>query len=823
VQPKWKIHKFGGTSVLNAERYQNVYKILSEKLAPGLKAIVVSAMKGVTDDLIQAVQRARTQQDYKTLLQQVHDRHVKEISKLVSGPQADRLQEVLKQDFQEVSEILRGVWLTKEASESIFARISGLGEVWSAQILNAYLKSKSVKAEWLDARQVLVVKNHHQQVLVDWEKSQVKLNAWVQAHPSCENIVITGFVAALEDGSVTTLGRNGSDYSASIFGALLNCDEIFIWTDVDGVLSADPQQIPEAIVLSEMSYNEVTELAYFGAKVVHPSTMTPAVEKNIPIWIKNTFNPDFHGTKICRDSRSDGAVKGFSTIHHMALLNMEGTGMIGIPGVAERVFGALRNARVNVVLISQASSEQSICVAVTEEQAGRARAALEESFAIEIQKGIIKPIQVTQEVSILAAVGDNMAHSPGISGRLFTALGQCGVNVRAIAQGSSERNISVVIDSKDAVKALRTVHSSFILPHQVISIGLIGPGLIGKTFLQQLHENRLELRDQRKVDFQVRAIADSKKMYLSEGEIPLDRWQELLKAHGEPIDFKKFAEHIHPSHIPHALIVESTASSALVPFYEQWLTQGIHIISPNKQANTASMQDYRRLRATAQKARRHFLYSTNVGAGLPVIQTLRDLSNTGDKIFVIQGILSGTLSFIFNQFDGRQPFSQIVQQAKTNGFTEPDPREDLSGQDVVRKIVILAREAGLQMEVSDVRCESLVPENLRSISREEFMSRIAEMDQAMDQKIKLAQSKNQILRFVATLNTDGKASVGLESLDASHVFSKASGTDNVVLFQTRRYFKQALVIQGPGAGPEVTAAGVFADLLRLSQYLGSVT
>jgi len=820
---KWKVHKFGGTSVLSAERYKGVYQIVMNRLAPGPKAIVVSAMKGVTDDLLKVVDLAKNQTDYHGLLAQIAERHRTEIRALLGLEKTAEhpLLATVERNFKELEEILRSVWLVRNASERIVDLISGMGEVWSAQILNAYFAKQGQRSTWLDAREVLVIQASGGRVVVDWQRSREKFSRWLAANPF-ELIVVTGFVASTAEGAITTLGRNGSDYSGSIFGALFDCDEVFIWTDVDGVMSADPRLVPEAMVLSEMSYSEVSELAYFGAKVVHPSTMAPAIEKQIPIWIKNTFNPGFPGTKIHKDAKSDRAVKGFSTIDKMALLNVEGTGMVGIPGVAERLFGALRGAGVNVVLISQASSEHSICLAVAENQADAARRAVSQAFTHEIQSSQIENIQVTSDVSVLAAVGDNMAHSPGIAGKFFTALGHSGVNVRAIAQGSSERNISAVIDTQDAVRALRTVHSSFVLPHMSISIGLIGPGLIGSTFLRQLDKQRDELRASRKVDVQVRAIANSKKMLLAEKDIPLAKWREEFESKAEPLDLARLAAHVRPSHLPHAVLIDATASSELAPLYPEWLASGLHIISPNKKANTGSMKDYRLIRESAKKSGRHFLYSTNVGAGLPIIQTLRDLRATGDVLRMVQGIFSGTLSYIFNQYDGARPFSEIVGEAREKGYTEPDPREDLSGQDVVRKLVILAREAGFATEVNEVEVESLVPPALRASSKEEFMRRLPEMDLSMAERFADARAAGQVLRYVGSIDRDGRARVGLETLPASHAFAHVTGTDNIVLFKTDRYLQQPLVVRGPGAGPEVTAAGVFADLLRLSQYLGAL-
>lgn len=817
----WKTHKFGGTSVLNAERYRNVAKILEENVPASKKAIVVSAMKGVTDDLLGAVEAARQRApDWRTRLQSIRARHERESTDLLAGDIRAAFHSVLARDFSDLERRLAAVEGAGRADQDIAEYVSGMGEVWSAQLLNAYFRQLGKKTDWLDAREVLVVHPSDKHVVVDWPKSRVRLADWRRRH-DFDLVTVTGFVAATEAGVPTTLGRNGSDYSGSIFGALFECDEVFIWTDVDGVLSADPRLVPEATILDEMSYREVTELAYFGAKVVHPATMAPAIASKATIWVKNTFNPRHPGTRIHLEAKSDRIVKGFSTINDMCLLNIEGTGMVGVPGVAERLFGALRGAGVSVVLISQGSSEQSICLSIPESQSAVAKAAVERAFAAEIAAGLIQEVQVNGAVSILAAVGDNMAHTPGMAGKFFSSLGRSGVNVRAIAQGSSERNISAVIDAKDAMKALRTVHSDFILPHQRLSVGLIGAGLIGGTFLRQLQEQLRDLREKQDLDVQVRAIADSRRMLLAENGIDLTRWKEALAEKAEPLDLRKLAAHINPPHVPHAVIVEATASAALSPLYKEWLAQGLHIISPNKKANTGTMTEYRAIREAARKTNRHFLYSTNVGAGLPILQTLRDLCATGDEIQVVQGIFSGTLSFIFNQYDGTRPFSEIVRAAKEKGYTEPDPREDLSGQDVMRKLMILAREAGISIEAEDVAVESLVPPALQSVPVEEFLRRMDELDAPMAAKLTAARGAQQILRFVGSFDKEGKARVRLEALPAAHSFAHVSGTDNIVLFQTKRYLQQPLVVQGPGAGPEVTAAGVFADLLRLARYLGA--
>lgn len=821
------VHKFGGTSVANADRYVGVVSILEAELKKNpahAQAVVVSAMKGVTDNLITAVEQARqNDKTYLENLRAVKKRHTDAVQALG----LEDLTAVFDKDFGELEEVLRGVWLAKSASEAIVELLSGYGEVWSAQILDSYLRKRGIPSAYIDARSVLVVDSAGKRVVVDWEVSGKKLEQKLKEIPGNTTLAVTGFVASTAAGVPTTLKRNGSDYSASIFGRLLNAPEITIWTDVDGVLSADPRLVPDAIVLEEMSYKEVTELANFGAKVVHPATMEPAIKDQIPVWIRNTFNPTFPGTKIHAGAKSQGAVKGFSAIENMALINMEGTGLVGVSGVAERLFSALRSANISVVMISQASSEHSICIAVAEGDANRAKEAISKAFFAEIHQGALDRVEVTMGRSILAAVGDNMVEQAGVSGRFFSALGKAGVSIDAIAQGASERNISAVIDGALTSRALRAVHSAFYLSPQTIGIGLVGAGLIGKEFLKQLRAEIPTLKSRFGMDIRVLGLMNSKEMCLGakdERGIDPSLWQDFGKPNGpksEKADPVKWLEHLKASHLPHTVMIDATASADLITSYPEWLKAGMHIITPNKKANTQSWASYQNIRDVATAANRRFLYSTNVGAGLPLLQTLRDLCQTGDRLVRLEGVFSGTLSFIFNSFDGSRPFSEIVLEAKTRGYTEPDPRDDLSGMDVARKLVILAREAGSPLELSDIPVESLVPESLRSVSLTDYLSRISEGDAAMDAKVKEAQSKGEVLRYVGAIDEKGRASVKLMRFPRSHAFSSLSGADNSVAFRTARYNHQPLVIQGPGAGPEVTAGGVFADLLRLASALGA--
>ncbi|MBA2245089.1 MAG: bifunctional aspartate kinase/homoserine dehydrogenase I [Gemmatimonadetes bacterium] len=819
---RWVVHKFGGTSLASAERYRRVAAII-EARPERRRAAVVSAMSGVTDALIRAVELASQRDEgYVALLGELEWRHREAAVELLPEEPRERFLARLGQDFADLADVLRASWLLRGHSREVVELVSGHGEVWSAQLLAGLLTAQGRDAVWLDAREVLVVEADATPPAVEWAASADRLATWRTSLPGePEMLVITGFVARTPAGVPTTLGRNGSDYSASIFGALLGANEIHIWTDVDGVMSANPRLVPDAALLEELSYQEAMELAYFGAKVIHPSTMAPAVEHSIPIYIRNTFNPEHPGTRIHLRGASDFAVKGFATIEGVALVNVEGTGMIGVPGTAHRLFGALREIGVSVVMISQASSEHSICFAVPAGTAARVREAIERAFFAERHHGQIQKIEITEECSILAVVGDRMAGHPGVAAKFFGAVGRAGVNIRAIAQGSSERNISVVIDSAETTRALRAVHSGFYLSPQTLSIGLIGPGTVGGVLLDQLGEQAERLKEEFNLDLRVRGILGSSRMLLASREVELRGWREQLERETVAPDLEAFVAHVHADHLPHAVLIDCTAQEHIAARYADWLAGGIHVITPNKKANTGSLADYRRLRSAGREGGAYYLYETTVGAGLPIIQTLRDLIRTGDRVVEIEGILSGTLSYLFNAFDGSRDFSEILLDAKAKGYTEPDPREDLSGTDVARKVVILGREMGLSLELGDVLVDGLVPPELHRGTVAEFLATLPEHDAGMMELLESARQKGQVLRFVGRVDAEGSASVRLRRYPTTHAFARIHLTDNVVQFRTERYHENPLIVQGPGAGPEVTAGGIFADLLRLASYLGA--
>ena len=819
----WVVHKFGGSSVADADCFRRVADII-ESQPPGPQGIVLSACRGVTDALLKLVQLAEQQDEsYRAELAKLRIRHAA-IAETVLRPEVARLFLAgFDRDCHDLEGILHTVRLTRAAARNVSDLIAGYGELWSTKLFHRYFEERGNRpgpVKWIDARTVLVVEWGPLGPAVQWSESHEKLAAAV-GPGFTGTLIITGFVASDRRGVQTTLGRNGSDFSGSIFGALLEAREIHIWTDVDGVLSADPRRVPDATVIDSLSYNEAMELAYFGAKVIHPQTMAPAVGRDIPIRIRNTFAPEKKGTLICAKPESALPVKGITTIENVALINLEGAGMIGVPGTAHRLFGALREEGVNVILISQGSSEHSICCAIPQDQASRAASVVREAFARELKEGQIQNVDIDPDLAILAIVGDGMAGTPGVSAKVFNSLGASNVNVRAIAQGASERNISVVIDGKDATKALRAAHAGFYLSPHTLSIGIIGPGTVGRVLIEQLASQSARLSEKFKVNLRVRGILASKRMVLSDTGIDLSRWKETLEEKAVPADLDRFVEHVRVDYLPHTVLIDCTANEAVGRRYQEWLARGIHIVTPNKKANSGDLEYYRSLHETRRSSGAHYLYETTVGAGLPVVQTLRDLRDTGDDITSIEGIFSGTLAYLFNVYDGKAAFSDIVKDAKQRGYTEPDPRDDLSGTDVARKLIILGRESGLDLQLSDVKVESLVPAGLEKGSIDEFLEKLPQYDASMRERYEAAKGRGKVLRYVGSLTADGKATVGLVELDGKHAFANIALTDNVVRFATRRYCNNPLIVQGPGAGPEVTAGGVFADLLRLAAYLGA--
>ncbi|KAI3878928.1 hypothetical protein MKX03_037325 [Papaver bracteatum] len=829
----WSIHKFGGTCVGTSERIQKVAEIIVNDSSEG-KVVVVSAMSKVTDMMYNLINKAQSRDDsYIAALDDVLEKHKLTAHELLEGNDLLKFISRLHDDIGNLKAMLRAIYIAGHATESFSDFVAGHGELWSAQILSAVVRKLGVDCNWMDTREVIIVNpTSANQVDPDFEVSERSLEEWYSKNPS-KTIIATGFIASTPKKIPTTLKRDGSDFSAAIMGALFRARQVTIWTDVDGVYSADPRKVSEAVILNTLSYQEAWEMSYFGANVLHPRTIIPVMRYDIPIVIRNIFNLSAPGTIICRptsdengDSQGMGSiVKGFATIDNLALVNVEGTGMAGVPGTASEIFGTVKDVGANVIMISQASSEHSVCFAVPENEVKAVADALESRFSQALGAGRLSKVEVIRNCSILAAVGQKMASTPGVSATLFNALAKANINIRAIAQGCSEYNITVVLKREDCIRALRAVHSRFYLSKTTIAMGIVGPGLIGATLLDQLRDQAAVLKEKFNIDLRVMGITGSKKMVLSDLGIDLSRWREDLKEKAEEANMEKFTQHVHGNHfIPNTALVDCTADEKIASHYLGWLRKGIHVITPNKKANSGPLDQYLKLRALQRQSYTHYFYEATVGAGLPIISTLRGLLETGDKILRVEGIFSGTLSYIFNNFIEDRAFSEVVTEAKNAGYTEPDPRDDLSGMDVARKVIILARESGLRLELSDIQVDSLVPEPLKaSASAEEFLRRLPEFDQEIAKKRLDAEAAGEVLRYVGVVDAvQNKGFVELRRYKKEHPFAQLSGSDNIIAFTTTRYKEeQPLIVRGPGAGAEVTAGGIFCDLLRLASYLGA--
>lgn len=814
--------KFGGTSVGSAARISGVFDIatgLLRKTGKRKLVVVVSAMTGVTDDLIRmsktAAKRDASYAEFFHALRQRHHQAVKELGII----RDKKLNDFLEERFAFLHDTLHGVYLVGELSPRTLDFISAHGEILSAAMIAAYFRHRKVKAGFLDARDVVRTDEDFGAARVDFPVTNRNIRNYFRSTKD-DITIVTGFVAATANKETTTLGRGGSDYTAAIFGAALNADEIQIWTDVDGVLTADPRKVRKAFTVPVMSYREAMEMSHFGAKVIHPPTIVPALAKGIPLRIKNSFKPEHPGTLISTKSIDSGfLIKGISSIDDVTLLTLEGSGMVGVTGISARLFGALSTSGISVILITQGSSEHTITFAVKPSDAGPARKAIEQAFALELKSKLIEPVKVEEGLSVLAVIGEDMKNTPGVSGRLFQALGKNGISIVATAQGSSELNISTVIHKVNLVKALNAIHQGFFLSGtHTLSVFLVGAGLIGKTLLEQIDSHRAYLKESRSLEINIVGIANSKRMYFDADGISVRKIMEKLERDGEKMDPSAFTQRMIDLNLPQSVFVDCTSSDDVVAQYAKILDHSISVVTPNKLANSGSYKQYKQLHDIAERRNVRLLYETNVGAGLPVINTLNSLIQSGDKIISIEAVLSGTLSFIFNTFKKGVSFTAVVKEARERGYTEPDPRIDLSGKDVARKLLILGRETGLPLEMKDIKIDQLLPAKcLRAKSVNDFMKALKEADGHFEAMSAKAEAKGKKLRFIARLE-NGKATVVLKEVDETHPFYHLSGSDNIISFRTERYNDRPLVVKGPGAGAAVTAAGVFADIISIGNY-----
>jgi aspartokinase/homoserine dehydrogenase 1 len=817
-----KVLKFGGSSVANAENIEKVINIISDSIKESACAVVLSAMQSVTDLLIETGKLAENgDEDFRVKLTEIEEIHIEAIRNLISLEERNEILSVVKKRIHELENICESVFMLKELSPRTLDLIVGFGEILSTSIVSAKFDSLGIENILTDSGRLIKTDSNHGFAAVDFQKTNENISDFFNQN-KVKLYIIPGFIASDENGRPTTLGRGGSDYTAAIFASALNAEVLEIWTDVSGMMSADPNIVSKARSISHISYREAMELSHFGAKIIYPPTIQPVMTKNIPVFVKNTFAPEDIGTLIEPENQSkENIIRGISSINNISVLSLEGSGMVGIPGFSKRLFDALSRAKINVILITQSSSEHSICVAVTEGNSQLAKEVVDEEFRYEINAGIVEPLKVETGFSCLALVGDNMKYHTGISGKMFATLGNNGINIHAIAQGSSERNISAIISSKDVHKAVNSLHEAFFSDgKKQINLFITGVGTVGKKLLEQLHKQQEYLSEKMNLNVRVVALANSKNVVFDSEGIDLEDWQKNLNGStnvsGNIDTSKEIANLIIRENLRNSIFVDMTASEDVIKIYPILLSESVSIVACNKIAASGEFKNYQTLKNLATEYNTNFLFETNVGAGLPIIGTLNDLMRSGDKINRIEAVLSGTLNFVFNHYDATKTFAEVVRQAQNEGYTEPDPRLDLNGSDVARKIIILARESGFRLEMADVKNKGFLPESCLKGSVEDFYTELEKHEDYFKELHENAANKGLKLKYLASFS-DGKASVGLETIGEKHNFANLSGKDNAVLFYTDRYADFPLIIKGAGAGADVTAAGVFADIIRASR------
>ncbi|TMI65781.1 MAG: bifunctional aspartate kinase/homoserine dehydrogenase I [Bacteroidetes bacterium] len=809
-----KVLKFGGTSVGNADAINKTISIVSSKLKEDSLIVVVSALAGTTDLLISSGQlAAEGDETYKDSLKTLENRHLDVVKELIPIQQQSSVLSQVKKYCNEIEDICNGIFLLHELSVRTKDKLMSYGELISSKIITSAFNAKNTPAVWTNSMELIKTDSGFGNAVVDFAITNDLIRSFITQQK--ENLfIVPGFIASDSHDSITTLGRGGSDYTAAIFAAAIDANDLEIWTDVSGMMTADPRLVANAKIISNVSYQEAMELSHFGAKVIYPPTIHPVMKKRIRTWIKNTFAPGDYGTLIESDVKKNGSsIRGISSMNKISLISLEGSGMVGIPGFSKRLFEALALEQVNVILITQSSSEHSICVAIDDVNTGKAKKVVEKAFSYEMETGKIDPLVIENDQSIIALVGDNMKSHTGIAGKMFASLGRNGVNIRAIAQGSSERNISAVIGTQDVRKGINVLHEEFFeTTYKQINLFIAGTGNVGKKLLGQLIKQKEFLKEHLRLQVNITGLTNSRNMLIKEDGIELNKWEESLKANGKA-SISEFVEKIITLNLRNSIFVDVTANDEVSTVYDKLLAKSITVVACNKVAASSAYSNYKKLKDLSREFNAPFLFETNVGAGLPVIGTLNDLMQSGDTVNKIEAVLSGTLNFVFNNYNGEKTFSEIVKDAQNEGYTEPDPRLDLSGKDVMRKIMILAREAGKQIEMEDITCNSFLPESCMKGSVDDFYKEMAKLEEHFKAIYKKAAAENCKLKFVASYE-NGKASVGLKHIPSQSDFYHLYGKDNIVLFYTDRYSEQPLVVKGAGAGAEVTASGVFADIMR---------
>ena len=803
--------KFGGTSVANAQNIKLVIDIVQKKSKEDKLAVVVSAFSGVTDLLLDASKKAaQKDKSYREIIHIIEKKHKDAIDELIPLSEQNELLSVINNAVLELKTLLDGCFLLGELSPRTADAVASFGELLSAQII-----AQALKAKYKDSRELIKTNSDFGKANVDFAKTNQLINEFFK-FDNQQVIILPGFIASDELANTTTLGRGGSDYTAAIIASATNSESLEIWTDVNGMFTANPKLVKQAIAIEHISYQEAMELSHFGAKVLYPPTIQPVLNANIPIWIKNTFEPDNYGTYISNENQASGnPIKGISHIDKIALLTLEGSGMIGVAGSSKRLFETLSQHNINVIFITQASSEHSICIGIQNQDADKAKIAIDKTFELEIAQHKIEPCIVEKDLCIVALVGENMKNHQGISGKMFSALGKNNVNIRAIAQGASERNISVVINEKDVTKALNTLHERFFEDNtKQLNLFVMGIGNVGEKFIEQINNQKKFLKENLKINVRVIALANSRKMVFNEDGIDLKNWKQEVD-NGEKSNIDAFISKVKELNLRNSIFVDITANYEVASIYEQFLKMSVGVVTCNKIACSSEYENYKKLKELSRKYNAPFLFETNVGAGLPIIDTLKNLIASGDKVTKIDAVLSGSLNFIFNNFSESYNFHDVVKQAGVEGYTEPDPKIDLSGVDVARKILILIRESGYKMEMEDIENNCFLPDEcMKTTNNEDFFKSLIKHESHFNNLLKEAKEKESRIKFVAQFN-NGKASVGLQFIPKESPFYNLEGKDNIVQFFTERYVDQPLIIKGAGAGAAVTASGIFADVIRI--------